>query len=323
MPCLSLDVANTIATRTFPVVFFLIHISFVSLWVGGDDCDNTDMHAFTGYFVALLFASAIFGLYLSWKSLTDKTCSSNACTHMLVSTVSTVAYLAGIAMQRAKPFKCYDNGDMLAYAYGPAVVWVTYVCSLGYGMYLVRSSSRAHVEDYASLSADKDGGTPAPSGFQYMEMMVRALAADTRRKFPLAEVLFHYAVVTFFIGGRGCDETNMTGFTAYLCALLVFKFVRRVVQVRRYQLGISVNEKLFYALTEGLQATTLLFAIVLNRAKPVKCYAGTGVALAYAVSTPLLWFALVWGVVSSYLVLRNYSLDRLSEIARGFVAKTD
>ena len=47
----------------------------------------------------------------------------------------------------------------------------------------------------------------------------------------------------------------------------------------------------------------------------------SGVALAYAVSLPLLWLTLAWGVVASYLYLRSLPLERLSEFLHGVEKK--
>lgn len=179
---------------------------------------------------------------------------------------------------------------------------------------------------HGGLDGPDDGRRPSAS------QLVYAAAIQMRNKAPVAAILIHYLVVSTLIHDGLCDPTAMVSpessrvlFYIYLACLHALVFGHAFYVAYRARFGasggraparrlhnVSPRERTVYALLVGLETTTLLFAVVMLRAKPLACFGGNStLALAYATAVPLLILMQLLAAGTSYLMVRNYSLQNV------------
>lgn len=319
-------VANHVATRNFPLVTFLVHISLISVWIGDTPCTTVDFDTVLGVWLSLLGTLSVSALYLGWTTSPLPRWKCQACKHILFSCLNAQLWFVGITWQRGSPFTCLSYGHDLTLYAGPTLVWVTYVLGLCFSVSLLHHSTPADVEQFIELRGqdpDEQLEQVYSKRFWRTELLFRAVLLDVRDKFPLLELIVHYTVVTIVVGKASCDNLNMASFSMYLVALLSVMGARRAYMAWHRSHLLTRCEQIMTTLNESLQSTALLAALILNRGNPVYCYYNVGPDLAYVVSTPLLWVCMLWSVVSSYVWLRTSSMPYLEQVVHGFPAKRD
>ena len=158
-------------------------------------------------------------------------------------------------------------------------------------------------------------GEAAPT-YSYPVVLGTAVVLQTRQKTAVAALLVHWLVVSLAIGSDECASANLTAFAVYWACLLLAAAAWRFVTVRHLALtGTSPAERITLALGESLLTTVHLFAVVLLRAKPVKCYTGVGMTLAYAVAPALLMLVHALMLCTEYVRLRTLAPAQLMRLS--------
>ena len=107
----------------------------------------------------------------------------------------------------------------------------------------------------------------------------------------------------------------MSLFAVYWGTLVLGVFLYRVLRTHTLHLpAVSRAERGTLALLVALLVALYACSVVLLRAKPVKCWGGAGLALAYATSGVLLVAVRLALFGITYVELRNCSLAELSRV---------
>jgi hypothetical protein len=318
-------VADEIASRHVPVFFLQLYLVVVTLWVGGDACEDTDMDAFWGFWPVLAAGAWLGGFYTSWYTRSPDAGFSRRFAFSLLESLQSPLYFVAFTFVRAKPIKCLGDGlgPRLAYTIGPVMLIFVYLGSLAYYFVVVRRIENADaIGRFARMDPSADSivppstsgsGADVPEAFAYAALMGRSVLALVRRKLPLTTIILHYLVVSLAVGNDGCDDGHTGWFIGYLTTLLVLSFAYRFGATRRIRTGLGPAEHLAFAVNEAVQSSLYLLVFALIRAKPVKCLA-SGLSLAYATSVPLLLLVNLYAVCSSYLWLRTYTPRQLVDM---------
>jgi hypothetical protein len=173
-------------------------------------------------------------------------------------------------------------------------------------------------EDATTTNLSSKTGRTVPEAFTYVVLMATSVTGLVRSKVPVFLVVLHYLVVGLAIGSDSCGDTaGASGsgwFIGYLTCLLLGAFAYRFAASLRVKTGLGQAEHTAWAGNHAVISTLYLLSFVLIRAKPVKCFAGSGLALAYATSVPLLLLVNMYAVVSSYMWLRSYTPQQLVDM---------
>jgi hypothetical protein len=348
MSCLSAgDVwrINRFATHHFPIAFFVLHLTVVTVWfgaktprecqqAGNDDASDEDdklFYLFMGYWILQCVAVLLVELWVGWKTWSSNEYNRVAeppvlrLARIFAGGLTALLYFIGASFARLRPFSCFGGGDEQRIV-GPILLWLTYSVYF-WGSFLLALYQKQQQQRRASLGEPGEGGGDAahstllPESLAHLELLLRTVAAIVRDKFPLFTLLAHYTVILLFYGSReDCETVNLQPFLAYLCLLLLgrflFCFLREYVTISPNASlpppspGLRVGRSLF----DALQGTALLVALVFNRAYPLRCVGFDGIAMVYSVSIPLLWFSLLWSTISAYLQARPLNHAQLQKL---------
>jgi hypothetical protein len=352
---------HQLATRNFPLGAVELMLCTVTLAIGNRVCDDIQLDEFVAYWSVLCVLAFASGALTGW-TLRVRRAHRSLARHLLsvlADGVQATLYFVAISLCRAKPFECAaEGGHIIAHRVGPSLLIAIYASSIGYYTWRIVSSkphldddqiesfvsmtpvtTTAPTEEAALATANKEMEqvlAKKTNEQQYTLTLLSSVALHMRKKVPLMAIVFHFVVVALFVRTSGgpnndvddaCNDTNYrpTLFALYLAAIMTVTFVRGCVRGLATQLGhaSSRSERVAYALSEGLLSALLLFAFVLMRAEPIKCLEHGGLALAYATSVPLLLLAHALALVSSYLLLRTYSLSALQQLGEMPWSKKD
>jgi hypothetical protein len=315
--------ADAVASRHVPLFVLQLYLSTVTLWIGNDDCSQTDLSAFWAVWGVFVLAAWFNGFYTSWTARS----SSNglpvvfgvrlfACA---LESLQSPLFFAAFSFSRGKPFKCFS--ESLAYTAGPLLMIGTYLINWISAWITLRGLPEESVDKYARLDldpsplvSDADKNAHVPGSFAYGVLLMRCTLNLVRRKMPLTLVIVHFLFVDFGVGSDECGTSPQSWFPMYVAALGVIAFAYRLIVSYRVRTGFSLYEHVAWCGNEAAQSALFLVVFVFLRAKVVKCLKG-GMALAYAASVPLLVLTNAYAVASSYLWLRTLAPAQLLDLA--------
>lgn len=328
-------VAHMWASRTFPLLAIELFLIVVNWDIGNRSCADTDVAGFLGSWWSVLAALAFFSGFLpQWSA---SAAAHWACVDGMCSTL----YFVAMSWMRAKPWKCIGGsaGDALAYTYGPLLLCAQYAVPFCIGLAVSQRMSRHRRHEYTrcDFGAAVDGDDDDEQNSHDPERQLRthhhedaaavvatsapvllcsAVWQYTRTNVSQFSIVSHYLMTSLVIGDDDCAHTNMSMFSIYLVMLLISAAVARVVTSLRIakQNGASSAEHGAMACWDAMLSVAHLFAMVLIRAKPIKCYEHGGLQLAYAVSAPLLLLTHALAVASGYLRLRQLNPAQLRQL---------
>jgi len=110
------------AHMVFPLWLVMFHYTVVATWLGERDCEQTNLNAFMGYWVAMLVtagaAAVVDALFIRWSRWWKRALMA------AWSCVLAMAQFTTWSFMRGKPSKCFSDGPVFTYVSGPVFFWI-------------------------------------------------------------------------------------------------------------------------------------------------------------------------------------------------------
>ena len=147
--------ASRFAHMVFPLWLVMIHYTVVATWLGERDCEQTNLNAFMGYWVAMLIAAGaaavVDALFIRWSRWWKRAIMAAWSGLLAMAQFTTWSFMRG------KPFKCFSDGPVFTYVSGPVFFWIIQAVVVAYAVAMVAMRGRRNLEGFVRVSRYEDG----------------------------------------------------------------------------------------------------------------------------------------------------------------------
>jgi len=124
-------------------------------WLGERDCEQTNLKAFMGYWVAMLIiagaAAVVDALFIRWSRWWKRAIMAAWSCLLAMAQFTTWSFMRG------KPFKCFSDGPVFTYVSGPVFFWIIQLVVVAYAVAMVAMRGRRNLEGFVRVSRYDDG----------------------------------------------------------------------------------------------------------------------------------------------------------------------